>query len=299
MPVKTFRNITWTAYHDTCSPVFWDSGTPLRKLFKYVAFSLETTEAGIEHLQGFAVPWHPASLTALRTAIQSQWTTAHIEPMKGSVVCNEAYCSKEGRLQEYGVKPNEPGVTNALLNYKHEIDLGKRVLDIAEDDKMFGTYCQYRGGLKEYEQHKRAKAFREAGYKRKHVEIITGLPGVGKTRSVFDTHGYANVYTMPDKSGKWAGSYDGQPAVVFNDVASGDIMPITTFLEWTDGHPIEVPVKGGYTIWSPEHIYFTSNQSFANWWPTAAPDHITAAVRRVTVFKDMSANVQPDAQAQV
>lgn len=216
-------------------------------------------------------------------------------------MCNEAYCSKEGRLQEYGVRPNEPGVTNALLNYKHEIDLGKRVLDIAEDDKMFGTYCQYRGGLKEYEQHKRAKLFRESGYKRKHVEVITGPPGVGKTRSVFDTHGYANVYTMPDKSGKWAGSYDGQPVVVFNDVASGDIMPITTFLEWTDGYPIEVPVKGGYTIWSPQYVYFTSNQPFTNWWPTASPDHLTAASRRVTVFKDMSANVQPidGVQAQV
>lgn len=115
--------------------------------------------------------------------------------------------------------------------------------------------------------------------------MFTGPTEAGKSSAVREIHGFANVYSMPDNKLQWAGSYDGQSVVLFDDVTAGSIMSVTDFLRYTDGYPIEAPTKGGFVTWVPDHIYFTSNLDFDSWWPCATPEHLAAARRRVTEFR--------------
>lgn len=210
----------------------------------------------------------------------------HVDMCKGNLHSNQEYCSKAGKWDEWGVKPMGDGMTRAIFLIKEEIDAGKSVNEIMEHPDAFETCIRYKKGLQEYEAHMRKKAMMDRGYLMKHVEVIIGPSGTGKTRSVYDQHGFHNVYAMPDNKGQWAGSYAGQPVVVFDDVCSGDIMPITHFLRITDGYPIEVAIKGGFVAWTPTHVYFTSNQPLESWWPTADPKHLDAVKRRISFLRN-------------
>lgn len=233
---------------------------------------------GREHWQCFFYATTGKRETAWRKLLKPH----HVEVCRGNLEQNEAYCRKEGQWEEWGTKPMGDGKKRTILTVKEELDAGKSLNEVMENPDAFETCIRYKKGLQEYEAHMRKKAMYEKGYLKKHVEVIIGPTGTGKTRSVYDQHGYSNVYAMPDNKGQWAGSYAGQPVVVFDDVCSGDIMPITHFLRITDGYPIEVAIKGGFVAWTPTHIYFTSNQPLENWWPTADPKHIAAAKRRVS-----------------
>lgn len=283
MPVKQYRNFTFTSFHELDVVPTWQPGDLLRKTFKYVAFAPETTSTGRVHLQGFASAWHPVSNFAAREAIRSHWPTAHVEQMKGCLATNEAYCSKENALTEFGVKPNEPGVKHSLLAYKRKIDDGENVLDIAEDDKLFGTYCQYRNGLHEYKSHRVHKKACADGFRSPELHIRIGAPGTGKTRWVFDQYGYEHVTVMLPFNGQrqWFPRYVGD-VVLFDDVQAGKILPIGEFKSLTDGHPKRVEYKGGETTWHPRVIVVTSNEHWNSWWKDMTPADVGAVERRIT-----------------
>jgi len=211
----------------------------------------------------------------------------HVKMCKGNLLQNETYCQKEGQWEEWGTKPMGDGHRRDILVVKEQIDAGKSVHEVMEEPALFEPCLRYKRGLTEYQNYVRLKTAKEVGYKKKDIYIIVGPTGQNKTRFVYDEHGYSRVYAMPDNKGQWAGSYDGQPVVLFDDVHSGDIMSIAHFLRITDGYPYEYPVKGGFVAWTPTAIYFTSNQPFANWWPSAAPEHLAAAARRVTDIKNL------------
>lgn len=206
----------------------------------------------------------------------------HFEPCQGNLDQNAKYCAKDGVYVEIGVKPMGSGNKRTLLEIKERVDAGESVDTIMTVDAAFDSVLRNERGLRNYEKARRMQRYRAQGYKRKEVIIHLGPTNVGKSRAVYDKHGFPNVYSMPDNRGQWAGSYNGESVVLFDDVSPRDLMPITTFLRWCDGYPIEVPVKGGFTPWAPDYIYFTSNVAFDSWWPEADPEHILAARRRVT-----------------
>ena len=53
-------------------------------------------------------------------------------------------------------------------------------------------------------------------------------------------------------------------------------MPVTDFLNITDGYPIEVEVKGAFVPWSAHTIYFTSNFDWTAWWSNLGYDQTQA-----------------------
>lgn len=283
---KTYRNFVFTAYFEIFSPVFWESGIPIRKYFRHVAFSLETCEStGRLHVQGFCSAWHPITWEKAKNVLQEQWPNANVNDMKDQYVVSEEYCSKENRMHQYGVAPNHNGVKTSLLTFKRKLDDEEKVMDIASDDKFFPTYVQYRNGLKEYESHvsgKRLKGDREAP----EVYIRYGAAGAGKTRFVYDN--YDDVYSMPDLTAKWAGTYNGQPTVLFDDVESGNVPPLSLFKKITDRYPIQVQTKGGFVWWKPKRIFFTSNHDYTKWWPNMTAEDKAAVLRRVTSIKYLS-----------
>ena len=274
----TFRGATITHF----GPEY----TSLPDNIQYLAFGHEICPtSGRPHLQMFAY-----SCSAMR---HTQWRKIfpgdHIEKMGGSFVQNEVYCSKEGTLTELGVKPMENGKRRTVLTVMELIESGERPMKIARTEpELTETVARYYRFFNEVHREVQMERLQAKGFQPREVFILTGSAGTGKSRYVHEQHGFTDVYIMPRRDGKWFGNYSGQSVVVFNDVCPGDIMPVTDFLNITDGYPIEVEIKGAFVPWCAQTIYFTSNFDWEAWWPSLSYDQTQAVLRRVTevrVFK--------------
>lgn len=204
---------------------------------------------------------------------------SHVERCLGTLEDNEKYCSKSGDYTEWGLKPMGNGLKRGMLVIKEAIESGESLRKIQRRDECFEDCIRYRRALKEFEQDVRVDNMYAAGFKKRMIHVYIGQTGSGKSRDVREQFPF--VYFMPDNKLQWAGSYDGQSAVVFDDVGPGNIMSVTDFLRYTDGYPIEAPVKGGFTAWLPEHIFFTSNCPVSQWWKDISPLHLEAVERRI------------------
>lgn len=242
---------------------------------RFIAYGSEVCPTdGTLHYQAFLVGYGKVSNIQL-----SQWfgEKHYFKPMYGSLKQNEAYCSKEGHYTKLGDEPKQ-GERHDLIGFKREIDTGKRPVEVAEDENHFGPFVKYHAGMDKYfhaQQFKKHKTDFTAPV----VYIRLGTAGVGKTKFAYEYD--PNLYDMPDLTGKWFGSYCGQPTVLFDDVEAGQIPPLAMFKKLLDRYPIEVPVKGGFTCWKPRTIFVTSNQDLHTWWKDMTPIDVAAIHRRV------------------
>ncbi|UAU47037.1 VP2 [Chicken proventriculitis-associated circular virus 29] len=272
--------------------VFTNFGERVKTLhedLRYVAFGEEVCPTtGREHQQGFAY----CMLQQRFSFWERIFPTMHKEIMRGSFVDNERYCSKEGKYTELGEKPLGTGQSQKkhdIVHLMEEHDM--RPTKIA---RTFGHLYETCGRFDRFNEKLYAEIKKEKicaqGFKPKQVFILIGKCGQGKTRTVWDEHGYDNVWKPPANDGKWYDGYDGHSVALFDECDPGNIMPITHFLTITDGYPLlNQPVKGGFTPFNPDYIYFTSNVEWEKWWPLATYDQLQAAKRRITevrVFKE-------------
>lgn len=275
---KLLRKVTLTIYGE--SPT-WES---LSDKLSYYAYGNEVCPTtGRPHLQGFAYAKNVMRFSAWKKLFPG----AHIEEMKGNFRQNTTYCSKEGSYQHFGEKPMENGRKRTVLQYKERIDNGERVLDIAEDDEMFPTYVQYRQGLHEYKRHKREKEVQN-DRSMPDVYLRFGAAGTGKTKWMDEQFGYDGWIQAPDNTGHWFNGCD-RDVILFDDVEAGQVPPLSQFKRLCDRYPLQVSTKGGYIVWKPRVIVFTSNQHWNSWWKDITPADFEAIKRRfkrVTYIRD-------------
>lgn len=270
----TFRGAVLTIYQ-----VDAYQEMPSDKL-SYFAYGNETCPStGREHLQAFAYSVTPMRLTGWKAI----FPTAHILKMRGTFTQNQTYCSKQGQLIEFGDRPMDHGKKRTVAEVVQAIEKGESYKKLRRQPEITETCARYNRFFKEVEQDVRLEQSRAAGFQKKTISVYIGAAGCYKSRHVRDQ--FPDVYSMPDNSMQWAGSYDGQSAVLFDDVGPGNIMSITNFLRYCDGYPIEAPIKGGFVPWTPEHIFFTSNTHPRNWWKDLDPLQLEAIERRLDVIR--------------
>lgn len=268
---STFRGAALTIYQI-------DSYTQLPEKLSYFAYAVETCPTtGRQHLQAFAY-----AVSAMRlTGWKKIFPTAHIESMKGTFLQNEKYCSKEGTLVEFGVRPMENGHRRGDLIVKELIDADPNttLMQIYEDTSE-KCALMYAKSFEQYREHKRAKTIK-GDHSAPEVYYIHGAPGTGKTRFVRDTE--PDIYDVPEGF-QWFNGYTGQDAVLFDNF-EGPEKSRATFLKLIDRYPIQVPIKGGFTWWKPKRIYITSvihpGEMSKNFTDTRE------FYRRITVFKHL------------
>ncbi|AJP36442.1 replication-associated protein [Avon-Heathcote Estuary associated circular virus 17] len=268
---ETIRNAVLTNFND---PMIWEDLSPKLRYFAYGEEICPETKR--EHFQCFAQAWKPMRLTGWKKL----FPTAHIEIMRGNFRENEAYCSKEGKLTEYGEKPNENGKKSTLINYKRKIDEGDSVLGIAEMEDYFPTYVMYRNGLHEYKRHVRSKKVQN-DRTMPEVYVRIGPAGTGKTRWMDEKFGLDGWIQAPDNTGKWFDGCD-RDVILFDDVEAGQIPPLSSWKRLCDRYPLQVPIKGGFITWKPKTIVFTSNTHPKLWWPNLSEFDVGAIERRIT-----------------
>ena len=283
-----FRSIVFTVFAQDKgdpTPLNWEV---LRKKLCYFAYGAEICPTtGRPHHQGFAY-----ARTAMRFGAWVELLN-HIEEnsyidfqeMKGSFASNQAYCSKEGKLIEFGERPKQ-GKRTDLIEVKRLLDEGKRPMEIADEyEEHFSTVMKFSKGMSEYSDYKRRKLLQN-DRSQPEVYIRWGPPGTGKTRWVDDNYG-TNWSRVPDNKGQWFDHCDSD-VVLFDDVKINEVPPIGKILQLTDRYPIQVAKKGGFITWKPRVIVFTSNYPPEQWWNLSYNDkNYQAFMRRVTKIEEV------------
>ena len=201
---------------------------------EYVAYSLETCpKTKRKHHQGFV--YFNGARGSIK-GVAKQLGKCNVRPCKGNIDQNEDYCSKDGTLIEFGVKPKQ-GFRNDLEAIKESILEQKlSVDDICVENP--NLYHQYGRTLNKLEDIALRKRFRTEMTK---CEWLYGPTGVGKSHRAFENYSPETHYLYPNDGGWWDG-YTGQAIVIINEFRGAIIF--SELLELIDKWPKTVRRRG-------------------------------------------------------
>jgi hypothetical protein len=155
--------------------------------------------------------------------------------MLGSLLENEAYCSKDtaGVLAEVGERP-APGSRGDLTELKDMVLAGKLTADeiCADDPMMFHQYGRTLDRLETIALRKQWRTWMTKGI------WYTGPSGSGKSHAVFSDYDPETHY-IKDLSTDWWDGYKGQPIVIFNEFR-GHMMSLSKLFDLVDKWPTVV-----------------------------------------------------------
>lgn len=262
---------------EVCDKV--DGNTGHRLLSNVVTFlvcQLEKGEKGTIHLQGYI----ELSKTQRITGLKKHFTylkEAHLEPRMGTQEQAIKYCMKEDTRIEgpwmIGTKSKQ-GKRTDIEELIKNID-EKPLINIIEENPE--EYNKYRNLIKDYKQYKAKKNTQK--FRHVNTYTITGKAGIGKTRYVYDTHGYDDVFKLDKPSGSqlWFDGYEGQDVLLIDDfygwISYGHLLNIL------DGYPLRLDIKGSFTYANWTKIYITSNKKPQEWYSHGMTE---ALARRLT-----------------
>jgi len=282
---QTSQKFTWTFHNYTDETFIKIKNFP--DWIRWIGFGREVCPTtGTPHLQGFLYTWEPVRLSKFKLTFLKN---RHMEIVRGNFEQNETYCNKDKQWEEYGERPQQ-GRRNDILGAKRRLDSGIAIDDLMEDEAFFGIVMRNERSLRKYSEQQRQKKMRKEGRLMPEVYIRVGPTRSGKTSYVYEQHGYDNVYSVFDVTGKWHDGYRGEPVLLFDDIDSRKKPEIEYFKKITDGNPQNYPAKGGSVYIRPTHIYLTSNHTPDKWWDPIDKGDWAAIKERITeirhIYKD-------------
>lgn len=272
-------------------------------ILRFAAYGLETCPTTQrQHLQCYVCFPHPVTWERCCYLFPK----CHVEPMRGSLVANEAYCSKEGQFVKIGDEPNEQGMRSDLMRVREMVEEGERPMKIArttQEESVLNCIAKHHRFWDEmYSEVAWEKRCRE-GYVKPKVRVFIGQSEALKSRRVWEYITYeraaTDLFKCWDKHGEYYNGYHGQPFVFFEDVQKGFKLPdLSTFKELLDGYPVRVNCKFREpVVFNPREIFITSNHEWTTWYDFT-PEDVVAIKRRLTtlvrVFKELPCQVEVD-----
>lgn len=266
---------------------YWSCVTEITK--RAVAQLEKCPKSGRLHLQGYVEFEHPITFRCAKRKLGERVSIRHraksrraaaeycIDPQKrwpDERGCPYWHPSQEG----FGPLGGEQGKRTDLSDF-----VDTMLLDGLDEaiDRDPTTYVRYHRGLERLHNRRlREKSLRDAP---KQVHVLWGKSGVGKTRHVYETHGYRDVFSLHLGNVEWWDGYYGQPVLLIDEFYGQ--LPISRLLKLLDRHPINLPTKGAWTYPVFQVIYLTSNVHWREWYKEhfeKYPEHITALRRRFT-----------------
>lgn len=202
------------------------------------------------------------------STVKRQFPTAHIESAYGSCQSNKDYITKtgkwaatdkkdtsvEGSFDQLGTMPaHEAKGIAASAQYLFEL-----MENGYSDAEILRMYPE---SMLHLDKVQRARAtLQEDDCKSKWrdltVTYIYGKTNTGKTRSVMEKHGYANVYRITDYAHPWDG-YKMQDIVLFEEFRSS--LRIQDMLSYLDGYPCTLPARYANKQAGFTKVYITTN----------------------------------------
>lgn len=241
----------------------------------YAIYGYEIGNQGTDHIQGYIYKRNKISFNTIKRCIPR----AHIEIARGSPKSNQQYCSKGGNYEEYGFLPRQ-GSRNDIAEFRDAI-----LEDLSEEEilmnypEMMAKYDRFYQRCRNIVLKKKAKKMYQP-----EVIVITGDPGSGKTRHVYDNNNHEDIYKMEVGDGSansifWD-NYNGESVILIDDFHNN--FKLDYMLRLLDRYPMKLNIKGSHTWKCAKKIYITSNIETDRWYPNCPEIHRKALYRRIT-----------------
>lgn len=245
------------------------------------------------HIHIFLYSKSPLSGNSLIKTFQG----CHLDPANGTCEQNRAYIYKIGKWEntekedtriegmqfESGECPVEkPGRRSDLEELKNLLLEGKTNGEIYNINASYMRYASTLDRVRQdliYTKYKNEPRFVE-------VEYVHGKTGTGKTRTIMEKYGYANVYRVTDYTHPFDG-YEGQDVIIFEEFRSS--LKIQDMLNYLDIYPVVLPCRYNNkqacfhkiyicTNWTLDQQYESVQQEYKETW--------NAFLRRIHTIRD-------------
>lgn len=264
------ENVTWPLSNEENLPMENPDPDKVQCLY-YQVEKAPTT--GKIHLQGFIIFYKKCRFTTVKNLLPG----AHIEKARGTQQQNIEYCSKSeskicGPFQIGTLET--PGKSKPLQECCDKIIKGTTISEIAKDYPT--VFVIHNRGLRALQQIILPEV---PAWRNLNVIWYWGPTGVGKTKKCYETD--PGLYKVKNK-GQWWDGYVQQQTILFDEFY-GQIQ-MENMLNWLDGYPIDLEIKGGYTSARWTNVFITSNTDPHNMYNGVPEDVRQAFFRRVTQF---------------
>lgn len=234
------------------------------------------------------------------STLKNRFPQAHIEKAYGTSTQNRDYVFKEGDKwahdkkhgtnladthEEWGEMPVErQGARNDYAELYEMIQDGMSNYEILEEKPDFISQIERMDRVRQTIQE---EAYKDI-FRNLEVTYMYGDTGAGKTRSVMEKYGYANVFRVTNYKHPFD-QYKGQDVVIFEEFH--DSLPITQMLMYLDGYPVTLPCRYADKVACFTKVYLLSNRDLREQYLTiqeSSPETWRALLRRihtVQVFK--------------
>lgn len=190
-------------------------------------------------------------------------------PDKGILAC-QRYCKKDG---DFIIIDNKNQGERSDLSKAGEVAIARGMLAVAEEFPE--TYIRYSKGI---EKLRGILASKNKEFNKLEVIVFWGPPGSGKSRECREID--PDLYSVPEpiNGSVWFDGYDGQESILLDDFYGW--VKYHTLLQICDGYPMQMPIKGGFTVKKWKRVFITSNKAPEEWYTSR--EEIDALRRRIT-----------------
>jgi len=202
--------------------------------------------------------------------IQKKFEGGHIDVLRGSPQEIRDYIAKEGKwlnsekhstlisFEEEGSLPKQGARSDIHLLYQ-KIKDGESNYDILESNPSYLRLINYIDKVRETVTKEEVKNC----FRCLKIHYVFGDSNLGKTKMVYDRHGYDAVYRVTNYNGR--GSFDGyanQQILCLDSYASG--FPIRDLLSYLDGYPLELPCRYANKWAAYDTVYILSTSPLSD-----------------------------------
>lgn len=201
------------------------------------------------------------------STLKKRFPEAHIEKAYGTSAQNREYVFKEGKWindkkketnledthEEVGELPQErQGARNDYAELYEMVTEGMSNYEILEEKPDFISQIERIDKVRQIIQE---EAYKDT-FRHLVVSYLYGDTESGKTRSVMERYGYANVFRVTNYRNPFD-TYKGQDVIVFEEFQNS--LPINQMLLYLDGYPVMLPCRFADKVACYTKVYILSN----------------------------------------
>lgn len=256
--------------------------------YRWVGQKEQGGKTGYTHFQVYVENKNPIKFSTL----QSKLPRCHFEKRQGSKIQAWDYCTKEesrvsgpyGNLDRDELEKGTRNRGEILSDFRNQISSGEKTLsDLIVEDQQVSQHIRY---LERYEQEIRKNKAKQ-GFREIETHILYGEPGVGKTKRVYDLHGYDDVYSPTTYSHPFD-AYNGENVLLLDEYVGQ--LEIEYLLKLLDGYPVQLAARYMDKWAAFTSVYVISNAPLEAMYPDiyrSHPRQWNALMRRVSTYNEM------------
>ncbi len=210
------------------------------------------------------------------STIKKYFPMAHIEIAKATPFENRNYIFKlgkwendpknhtkiEGTQEEFGTIPQGKSTQKYFDTLLSMVVEGKDDWEIINANP---SYMLHLNRVRELRNLQREKEFKTKRRLDLEVHYVWGDSRSGKSRTIRDTYGDENVYSIDNYLHPFDG-YEGQDVIVFEEFRSD--LPLKNMLKYLDVYPLSLPSRYHDKVACYTKVYIVSNIPFESQFPT-------------------------------